>query len=225
MNFLQQARRRVVRAPVNPMDKSTVVSIFPKDIVEVKCTIEPGTFKISRGTYANPSTLVVGPSSWWRELDEEQPMLEIPVSSIQIADAIVKDYCNGILACNMGDKMPGLFYIPGEVSLDEVKNKHIAQLNRVNTNQRNWYEELIKLGDILWARTNGNPLSISDDMRMAAREMKIEGKLWMKDAASYKMRPCPACGNLRNEDYPICSSCKTVIDKKKYDDMGLKQAV
>src|SRR5690606_5117854 len=111
---LEAFRRRTIRGPVNPMDKSTIVSIYPKEIDETKCTITPGRFIIPPGSYVRPSTLVVGPSSWWREIDEEQPLLEIPVSSIQLADSVLKDYCNGILGCNMADAMPGLFYVPGE---------------------------------------------------------------------------------------------------------------
>ena len=118
MSFLAfRVNRRTIRAPVNPMDKSTVVSILPKQIYERKITIQPGVFEIKPGTFENPAILVVGPSSWWREVDIEQPLLEIPVSSIQVADSIVTDYCNGLLACNMDTLMPGLFYLPGEFTV------------------------------------------------------------------------------------------------------------
>src|SRR6266576_4523463 len=89
--------RKLIRAMKNPMDKCTIVSIFPKVIDEVKYTIEPGRFHIEPGTFEKPSILVVGSSSWWREIDVEQPMLEIPNSSIQIAESVIKDYCNGLL--------------------------------------------------------------------------------------------------------------------------------
>jgi len=88
---MQQTNRRTIRAPINPMDRSTVVSILPKRIIERKATLQPSTFELSPGTFENPSVLVIGPSSWWREVDENQPLLEIPVSSVQIADAIVRD--------------------------------------------------------------------------------------------------------------------------------------
>ena len=105
---LNQANRRTIRAPVNPLDKSTVISILPKPISERKATIQPGMFELPPGTFENPSILVVGTSSWWREVDENQPLLEIPVSSVQVADSIVRDYCNGLLACDMAEKMPGI---------------------------------------------------------------------------------------------------------------------
>src|SRR3990167_5640556 len=132
--------RRVIRAPINPLDRSTVISIYPKDIVEVKHTIQPGIFKIPKGSYKVPSITVIGPSSWWRELDDSQPLLEIPVSSVQVADSIV------------------------------ILSKHRTELETAKNRQQNWFANLVKIGDTLWSRSNGNPIAISDDMRLAAQE-------------------------------------------------------
>lgn len=207
---MEAFRRRTIRGPVNPMDKSTIVSIFPKEINEVKVTIQPGRFILNPGSYENPSTLIVGPSSWWREFDEQQPLLEIPVSSIQIADSVVRDYCNGILACDMGASMPGLFYIPGEISLDDVRKKFKGELDKALAKQRTFYSTLLRLADALWARSSGNPLAISDDMRMAAREMNQTNKDWMKDFRMVEMVRCFACGSLKNPQYPVCASCRAI---------------
>lgn len=218
---VQNPNRRTIRQPVNPMDKATVISILPKDIVEVKHTIQPGTFHILPGSYASPAILVVGPSSWWREIDEEQPLLEIPTSSIQIADSIVKDYCNGIFACNMADTMPGLFYVPGEHDAASIKKNFLQELNAAQARQKSWYTLLLKLADSLWARSNGNPLAISDDMRLAAKELAQTTKDWMKDFSMIEMVRCVACGALRNPDFPVCGSCHAIIDKKRAEELGL----
>ncbi len=221
---LHELSRRTVRAPINPMDRSTVVSIYPKDITERKVTIEPGVFHITPGRFDNPSILVVGSSSWWREIDPDQPLLEIPISSIQIADSIVRDYSNGLLGCNMGDTMPGLFYIQGEKSLLEIRKDYKAQLDEANTKQRRWYEALVKLGDILWSRSNGNPLAISEDMKLAAQELGLKEKPWLKDFTTMELEHCPACGQLRDSKFPVCQHCKTVVNKKQFKEMGLEVA-
>lgn len=213
---LGDVNRRTIRAPVNPMDKTTVVSIFPKLIDERKHTIQPGRFVIAPGNYENPSILVVGPSSWWREIDYQQPLLEIPNGSVQVADSIVKDYCNGLLACDLGTSMPGLFYIPGEFTIVKLKTDPLIKenfqgyLDVAAGKQRNWYTELVKMADSLWARTNGSPLCISDDMRLAARELNLTGKDWMKDFTMLQQIRCAACGSPRNPLYPVCPSCKAI---------------
>lgn len=220
--LMSDIKRRTIRAPVNPMDKSTVVSIFPKDVPpEIKPTIQPGVFKVGYGTYEKPFCLVVGPSSWWKELDENQPLLEIPQSSIVIADSIVKDWANGIFAVDLGENMPGWFYLPGEWTSAQVLAHKQAELDEANRKQRNWYQVLIKIADAMWARTNGNPLSISEDMRLAARELNLVNKEWIADQQVIDLVRCKACGNLKNPLYPVCANCKAIDDPAKAKELGL----
>jgi hypothetical protein len=218
---IHQANRRTMRAAVNPLDKSTVVSILPKRILETKITIQPGVFELPAGSAEKPAILVVGSSSWWREVDIDQPLLEIPVSSIQVADSIVKDYCNGLLACNMTDMMPGIFYVPGEITVAKLKTDHAPLLAKAIATQRKWYYELIRIADILWSRTNGNPLSISDDARLACKELNISNKPWLGDLQSMELIRCIACGALRNPLFPICGACKAIADPAKAKELGL----
>ena len=204
--------RRLIRSVKNPMDRCTIISIFPKDIDEVKHTIEPGKFHIPAGTFEAPSILVVGSSSWWKEIDVDQPMLEVPISSIQIADSVIKDYCNGMLGCNMGDAMPGLFFVLGEHNTMEIKMQYKKKLDDVKAKQDNWYRILVRLADSLWSRTAGNPLAIWDEMRLAARSLNLNDKPWLKDYQQMELTRCAACGSMRNPLYPICPTCKS-IDK------------
>ncbi len=211
---------RAIRTPPNPMDKCTIVSIFPQLIDEKKPTIQPGHFIIEPGSLEKPAILVIGPSSWWREVDEGQDQLEIPTSSVNIADSIVKDYCSGLLECNMSDRMPGLFFVPGVFTVETIIKEKKALLINANANQIRWFEALIKLADSLWARSNGNPLAIDDRMRMAARMMQKD-KPWIKDFEMIEMVNCTACGALRNPRYPVCNSCNRIVDAALAKTMGI----
>lgn len=223
-------RRRTIKAPTNPLDKSTIFSILPKKIEERKHTIDPGLFVIEPGSVTNPSILVVGPSSWWKEIDENQPILEISHSSIQVAESVIRDYSNGLIGCDMGENRPGLFFIPGAFhkleKAKEYKNPDNGVtfdmlLKEAERKQRNWYNSLVKLADALWARSNGNPLSVGDDMRMAARELNLVNKDWYKDNISIELVRCKACGSLRNPLYPICPTCKSIDDPKRAEELKL----
>lgn len=200
-------RRQVIRTPVNEMDKCTIFSIYPEPIDEHNPTIFPGRFKIPAGTIKEPARLVVGTSSWWREMGEGQPDLEIPVSSVLVADSIVNDYCNSVLGFKKNQAQPGLFFQQGEVELDKI-NK--TALKTVETWQRNWFIELVRMADILWARTNGNPIAISDTMRLAAREIGQDSKEWLKDMNHIQLVRCYSCGSFRNPDFPTCGTCKAI---------------
>lgn len=218
--------KRAIRGPVNEMDKSTVVSILPLKIKEVKLTIQPGLFELAKGTFDNPSILVVGPSSYWMEPHIDQPLIEIQVGSLQIAESIVKDFYNGLIGCNMQDSIPGLFFVQGAKNVAQIKKDHSKELELARTKQRNWYMELIKMADAFWAKSNGNPIVISDLMKIAAEEMQVkENKAWMKDFSTIELKNCPACGTLLNPAFPMCANCKTIVDHKKFAELGLKVAV
>lgn len=226
-------RRRTVRAPVNPMDKSTVVSIYPRRIEERKVTIEPGLFVVEPGSVEKPSVLVVGPSSWWKDVDENQPLLEISHSSVVVAESVVRDYCNGLIACDMGENMPGLFFLPGvwdanklakEANEDGMKAR--AMLKEAERKQRNWYLALIRMADALWSRSNGNPITIDEHMKLAAQSLGIAAtKDWCKDHVASEMVRCKACGNLRNPQYPVCPTCKAIDDPVRAKELDLKFAI
>jgi hypothetical protein len=216
--------RKLIRSTKNPMDQCTIVSILPKEINEVKHTIEPGRFHIEPGSPEHPKVLVVGASSWWREIDLDQPMLEIPVSSIQVAHSVIVDYCNGMLECDMADCMPGLFFVMGVETPESIKTKYKSKLEETKAKQNNWYTKLVRVADSLWARSAGNPLCIADDMRIAARSLNLDSKPWLTDFQAPQLSKCKACGGLRNEAYPICPTCK-VIDSTHPLAKDLKFAV
>src|SRR5262245_53815523 len=222
--LMSDLKRRVIRAPENPMDRSTVVSIFNKHIVERKPTLQPGEWELMPGTYENPYVLVVGSSSWWKEVGEDQPLLEIPQSSVVIAESIVRDYCNGIFGCDMGENMPGLFFIPGAHTAEEVKMRFPHMLNEANRKQRNWFGVLVKQADSDWARSNGNSLAISEIQRMAARELNLIDREWIKDIQQVNLVRCPACGQLKNPEYPVCPNCHAITDVEKAEKLGIKFA-
>ena len=203
-------RRRTIRAPVNVMDKATIISIYPKEINEVKFTIDPGVFNIKPGSKENPSLLVVGPSSWWREIDPEQPLLEIPVGSIQIADSVVKDFCNGLIAYADGISSPGLAYVPGEHNIAAIRKNFQHVLDKLEVIQKQWYVELINLTNSLWAMSNGNPRVVSGDARIAAKELAMNNIDWMENFEAMEMTRCLACGQLRNPKFPVCMHCHSV---------------
>lgn len=203
--------RRTVRAEANPLDKCTIVSIFPVELDERKHTIQPGRFIIPAGTYESPSLLVVGPSSWWKQLEDDQPLLEITNSSIQVAHSVVNDYASSLQDFKGDYAMPGLFFIPGEQSLAQVKTIHKSLLDKYKAAQDRWYGELIKTADALWSRSNGNPLAIGDLMRIAARALGQNTKEWLQDFQNTETIRCIACGVLRNPQYPICANCKTNV--------------
>jgi hypothetical protein len=219
MNFpgMRALQRMPPRMPVNPLDRSTVVSVYPMEIKDIKVTLSPADperdpreFIIPKGSLNNPSTLSIGSYSWWKEIDPEQPLLEIPVPSVMVADSIVKDYCNGLLACDLGIAQPGIFFVHGELSKEKIKLEYKQALINADKMQKAWFHRMINIADSQWARSQGNPLAISDIYRMAALELNLKDKPWIKDYQAVEMVRCAACGTLKNPQYPVCPVCRNV---------------
>jgi len=222
MSGLLLANRRIILTPKNPLDVSTVVSIYRRTILETKPTLFPGTFEIPGGSPEKPSIIHVGASSWFREVNEDEPLLEIPVSSIILAESIVRDWRIGV-HMNGVDANPGLIFYAGQITEKQMKEskEYKLVLDQAIEHQKNWFKLIVKDADVLWARSNGNPIVISDDARWAAERLGLKEKSWMQDFQAMEMANCPACGALRNPNFPICGNCKTIVDAVKYKALGL----
>jgi len=219
-NPFSMKNKRIIRSEPNEYDKATVVSIYPKTIKDTKHTIFPGTFEIKVGSVQKPSLVLFGPSSWYRDMGDEMPCVEIPNNAVQVAASFVTDYCSGLL---MYDKNagPGLFFIPGAWTLKDIQEKFKIEFDRAVTRQNLWYKRLLELADHGWAVTNGSPKAISDLMRLAANELGQTSRDWMRTTLLEELIKCVACGNLRNPLFPICGSCNRVIDTKLAKERGI----
>jgi hypothetical protein len=141
-----------------------------------------------------------------------------------IAESVVKDHCSSLTEVR-GDVMPGLFFLPGELSVTEIKKDYAAHLNRAKIKQKEWFSALISLADALWARSNGNPMVVSSDMKLAARELNMEdNKEWCKNQIRAELIRCIACGTMLNSTVVVCPSCKVIVNEGKAKELGLKFA-
>lgn len=210
---LEGMARQVERAPVNPLDKTTIVSIYPKKIVIENPTIQPCHYELEAGSVTKPSFLVVGSASWWRNI-LDMPSIEIPVHSLRIAESLVNDYINGVTGFQRDHAHPGLFTISGEIkNSEQIVKEFPLFIQTAERRQKQWYLNLVEVADVGWARTNGNPRAISDLARLAAEQLGIQGKAWMQDFNTMKLVQCPACGAMKKEQFPICQNCKTNVDE------------
>ena len=213
-----------IRAQISDLDKSTVVSIFPKQVKATKVTVNPRRYTVPAGTFEKPSVLVVGTAIWIKHIYETEPeqRVEMPILSSQLADAIVNDFCSNVLSSGH-ERRPGLFWVIGAKSSEQIIKEHKKEMLAAEERQKQWYLELIKMADIDWVKYRGSPLAVSDTARMAALELHLE-KPWMMDIKHLAMGICPACGSQRDSKFPVCKECKTIVDKDAYAKLGLAMA-
>lgn len=221
-------RRVIYPLPKNPADKSTIVSVFPKEIDETKTTIFPQRYVIPAAAENDFSILVLNGASYYTPAAmDRMPPTEIQINAAQLAGSICNDYIQAIpLASN--DRKPGIFWIPGEYTKITILkysdgNKTFGQLlEQAREQQKRWFTAVLEEADVLWSRTNGNPRSISDYAKLAAELMGVASqKPWMNNTVAATLDKCPACGELINSQYPVCKHCHAVINKKRAEELGL----
>jgi hypothetical protein len=212
---------QVIPQPINPLDKTTIFSVYPKDIVERKITVFPGFFEIPKGTPDAPSKLVVGASSWWKDIPESHQLLEIPIHSVMMANSIINDYMQGMLGASL-ESGPGLFFLNGDLDLAKAQKDFPDVFKNAVERQKRWFLNLVNIADTLWARTNGNPMAINDDMRLAARYLGRDDREWLANFQAVQNTRCAACGTMRNPAFPVCATCGAITDVKKAAELGIK---
>lgn len=203
-------QRPIIRAVPNPRDVSTIVCIYPKDWSDRKETLQPNEFHVKGGTFEEPGLTTIKTATYTQDNDPDKPLQEILLSSIQVSESIIRDYCIGLLGVSIGTAQPGMFFVPGEIKkIDEIKKNYFNDLLAAKLRQDKWFQSLIKIADALWSRSDGNPMMIWDEMRFAAEQLGVERE-WVRQYSYIEKVRCFACGAQRDPRYPICPSCKTI---------------
>lgn len=205
------------------MSKSTVISTVPLRLEEPKPGLIPNIYEIEPAPKGGFSSVVVNDGFQLVLMplsDEKAPPIKIPVLSEQIAKSIIDDYVSASICIDFTPRedgavaIPGLFWLPNEVSPAEIKAKHQAAVILATRNTRAWLEKVIVASDIEWAQTH-SPKSITEIAKLACDFLGVIRE-WNFSTAQVPTL-CWACKTAVNPDAMICLSCKAVINKDAYE--------
>lgn len=197
------------------MSKATVVSCVPFPIMEHK-PVNPGTFiikaaKISQGEI---EILVLDDASFNLRLDDTRGNFTVPVLSHQLAKSLINDYTEGFIEVTL-DARPGLFFVEGEFTAKEIKEKFPEKVQEALRIQTNWFKKLVDRADDDWAKF-GQKRAISDIQRFAAAAINVD-RPWMHVKEDVKIETCPGCGTRIAPNVAVCASCGAILNKVMYD--------
>jgi len=201
-------------------DKATVVSIFPMTIDERKPGIYPGHFKINPAKDGDFELLHVSPSVHWVQFYDGRPALKIATPGSDIATSIVNDFVRNIFGYDFeNDAYPGIFWVEGHVTKDEIKKSHMTPLRDATERQRRWFEHLVKLADDAFVGSNRQHKVIADVQRYACRNLGLT-RDWLIEIPEKQVAPklCPNCQEKVNAARVVCA-CGFIFDETKYKAM------
>ena len=196
---------------------STVVSMLPYAIKEVKPNIIPGYFQIPASRNGLPALLHVGSAIHWLESPfPKQPSIKMTELSTQMARSIVNDFVEAQI-CLDSDAAPGLFWIEGHVELDEVLKRHGDKVKAAEERQKRWFIRLVREADDDWAKSKSNK-AISDIQRYAARTLNLDRE-WLSTTLESIMEKCPMCKGFVEQGAIIHSICGYILNPTEYAKM------
>lgn len=194
--------------------KCTVVSLVPFELLEYKPGLIPPAFLIEESDGETPSLLHVGNSLHYVYLDDTRGSLPVRGPSDIVAKSIVNDYIDSQLGIGDGAR-PGIFWVPGEWNLAEVKIKFKVELENAKRAQEQWFINCCRIADDDWNKNHLHTV-VSSVQRKMAKMLGWDPKQheWMapKSVLDANSAKCFACFSpLNNPEQMVCHICKAVL--------------
>lgn len=189
----------------------TIASFLPFPIREPsKPGLCPGTFPIDASDGIKPAIFVVE-DAVRAQYDENFKIIDMPVPASVVANSIIVDYILGQLQTDP-DKGPGIFWVEGQFSADEILKRFPAKVKETQDKQTKWFQALVKSADDTWQQHHQHRF-IADLQRTAARVLNYKRE-WLDDASDRSVK-CPACMTIISRDASICFACKAIVNVEK----------
>lgn len=186
----------------------TIVSLYPLDVNETKPGIYPGEFKIPAAKRGDMKVLVIGNSMHAVDVGEDRPQLRVEYGAEKIAQSVVMDLIVAKMEIKLGFAQPAIFWVPGALTVEEVKKKYPEKVAAAIEMQKKWFEELIKTADTDWGKHPGSHRAITDEAKQAVKELGFERPWNIDSAVMAKTTSCKFCLVSINENAMLCHNCK-----------------
>ena len=195
-------------------DLSTVVSLIPYSFSANFPHTSPGEITIPACEIGDFNLTYISRAYSRVYVDSDRGYIQKPITSDEIATSIINDHIGSVINVQPGHAQPGLFFVDGHPTKDEVKRKHAKELEHAKDLQKNWFIELVKQADHDWGRTH-SPRSISTLQRAAAKFLGL-AREWDVNTVIDNITLCPMCKN-DTRGAIICPNCKFIMDTKAYE--------
>lgn len=186
------------------MEPCTVVSIMPYTLDASK-PISPASFFLKAAERGDCEVLVIDYASKKYYVDHQRGYITIPEDPEKVAEAVVNDYIRGTI--HIGDGMrPGLFYVKGAKTKDQIKRDHKKELENAERMQNAWFARLVKAGDDVWQKNRRHNV-ISEQHRVAAKYLGVKRE-WAEELKAELTVECAYCTSLISQKALVCSICR-----------------
>lgn len=191
----------------------TFVSLMPRPISEEMPHIIPSQFNLDAAKDKDFEILYIN-NAVDNVYAGDGKHIQRPVFASEVAENLKNMVCNSQL-CIGDNASPGVFWVEGELTKEEVTKKCLKQLANARMRQMNWYRNLLNDADDVWSKFHQHRM-ISGLHRFAATALN-KNREWAESFDDVEAVDCPACGTeLPNPNVTICATCHTIIKPKEH---------
>jgi len=203
---------------------ATIISIFPRKLVEHKPGIQPSEYVIPAGNPERPGLLIINDNVFYLMNPDplsdgkDVPSIRVPVRAMEMAQSIIMDYVNALISVETG-KCPGIFCVKGGFEdSDLVKVRFHKEIEIYYNFQLEWFKSLVLMGDEIW-KGSRSLAGISDLQREACRSLRLDRE-WLVTTQNAELIKCRFCTSLVSNDAIVCPACHHVLNQEKYKSMN-----
>lgn len=194
--------------------EATIVSLMPWRLAENKPLTYPGSYEIEPVPRGEVRLLHIGQAMYRIYLDDERGWLRQYHTAAEMAEIIINDYINSQLFA-AGDLRPGLFWVPGKLTEEQVKKIYKDRLEEARANQEKFLTGLVRAADDLWA-TNKQIGLIPSICKLSAEYLGLTRE-WTREVIEDSKIQCPVCRSMIHHESIVCAVCKTVINATEFE--------
>lgn len=206
--------------------KCTLVSLCPFPIRESKPGLNPGIFVLpSADTLKHEPQVAVITDSEMGVYQLEGRVFKATEPSDKLAAAICWDHNRSQLEYDEGDvsedrlpSEPAFFWVEGELTAKEVKDKFPEKIQLALKKQAEWFRRLVAVADDEWQKSHQRKF-ITDRMRLAAKCLGLKRE-WISvvpvGTEALNVANCPSCDTPVNANAAVCKHCGAIVNKAKH---------
>jgi hypothetical protein len=208
-------------------NKATIVSIAPFQLINNQPGMTPIRHTIPAADPKVGFSILHVNNGYAHEpipLSDPIRMSHREIYASDLAYSIIYDRTHNQLSYGP-DAYPGLFFVPGHLTVQDVLDKHKVELKKVNETQNNWFMRLVMEADDDWQKYHQHRM-ITSTQRLAAKSLGLK-RDWitvLEPMESPTTIPCPACFTDIHPDSLICANCKTVLKPAEHERKFTKAA-
>ena len=152
---------------------ATVISVFPFKIIERKPGLVPPEFHFPAAAKGDFVIMHIGLCGAYLFIDSDRGSVKITEFADTVAESIVRDFTTSMLGYDGPNCSPGIFWVPGKLTKDEIILNYHEKMAEVDKGQYNWFVNIIRMADDAWNKGKSHA-QINDMQRYAAKHLNLK---------------------------------------------------